>query len=142
MNELAHCLQYLERQHVLTLCTYSGDDCWAANCFYVVDTKNISFWIMTEPSTQHGQLMVASSRVVGTVSEQTESVAMLQGVQFQGRITLVQDDDYQRGLDMYQQRFPIARKKTAPLWELRIDRLKMTDNQLGFGTKLQWQRPE
>ena len=141
MNELAHCLQYLARQHVLTLCTFNGEECWAANCFYVIDTENISFWLMTEPSTRHGHLMTACPQVVGTINEQTESVALLQGIQFRGEIRLAEGDTYQRGLEAYQQRFPIAKKKIAPLWSLRIDMLKMTDNQLGFGTKLLWQRP-
>ncbi|WP_241622392.1 YhbP family protein [Rosenbergiella australiborealis] len=142
MDELTHCLDYLARQHVLTLCTYSGDECWAAHCFYALDRENISFWLMTEPSTCHGRLMVASPQVVGTVSEQTESVSTLQGVQFRGEIVLAEGEDYQRGLAAYQQRFPIAKKKIAPLWVLRLDTLKMTDNSLGFGTKLHWQRPE
>ena len=141
MDELAHCLHYLAGQHVLTLCTRHGDEFWAANCFYVVDNEDISFWLMTEPSTQHGRLMVASPSVVGTVSAQTESVSQLQGVQFEGVIALAQGDTGQRGLEAYQQRFPIAKQKSAPLWQLKINRLKMTDNQLGFGTKLLWQRP-
>ena len=141
MDELAHCLNYLAGQHVLTLCTQHGDEFWAANCFYALDSENISFWLMTEPSTQHGRLMVASPLVVGTVSAQTASVSQLQGVQFQGVITLAEGDVGQRGLEVYQKRFPIAKQKSAPLWQLKIERLKMTDNQLGFGTKLRWQRP-
>nr|WP_250317771.1 hypothetical protein [Rosenbergiella nectarea] len=125
----------------MTLCTQHGDEFWAANCFYALDSENISFWLMTEPSTQHGRLMVASPLVVGTVSAQTASVSQLQGVQFQGVITLAEGDVGQRGLEAYQQRFPIAKQKSAPLWQLTIERLKMTDNQLGFGTKLRWQRP-
>nr|WP_277756409.1 hypothetical protein [Rosenbergiella nectarea] len=125
----------------MTLCTQHGDEFWAANCFYALDSENISFWLMTEPSTQHGRLMVASPLVVGTVSAQTASVSQLQGVQFQGVITLAEGDVGQRGLEAYQQRFPIAKQKSAPLWQLKIERLKMTDNQLGFGTKLRWQRP-
>ncbi|MBT0725726.1 hypothetical protein HH682_15175 [Rosenbergiella sp. S61] len=140
MDELAHCLGYLADQHVLTLCTQHGDQFWAANCFYALDREDISFWLMTEPSTLHGRLMVASPQVVGTVSAQTESVSQLQGVQFQGVITLAEGKAHQRGLEAYQRRFPIAKQKSAPLWRLQIDRLKMTDNQLGFGTKLHWQR--
>ncbi len=141
MDELAHCLNYLAGQHVLTLCARNGDEFWAANCFYALDSENISFWLMTEPSTLHGRLMVASPSVVGTVSAQTELVAELQGIQFQGVIALAEGDTGQRGLEAYQQRFPIAKKKSAPLWQLQINQLKMTDNQLGFGTKLLWQRP-
>jgi uncharacterized protein YhbP (UPF0306 family) len=40
----------------------------------------------------------------------------------------------------YVNRFPIARMLRAPVWEIRPDELKFTDNTLGFGTKLHWLR--
>jgi len=30
----------------------------------------------------------------------------------------------------------------APVWEIRLDELKFTDNTLGFGKKLHWLRAE
>jgi uncharacterized protein YhbP (UPF0306 family) len=29
---------------------------------------------------------------------------------------------------------------SAPLWEIVLDEVKMTDNALGFGKKIAWQR--
>ena len=40
----------------------------------------------------------------------------------------------------YVNRFPIARMLRAPVWEIRPDELKFTDNTLGFGSKLHWLR--
>lgn len=57
MSDLHHCLNYLKKNHVLTLCTGSGDTLWAANCFYVLDETGIAFWLMTEETTRHGELM-------------------------------------------------------------------------------------
>jgi uncharacterized protein YhbP (UPF0306 family) len=28
----------------------------------------------------------------------------------------------------------------APVWEIRLDEVKFTDNTLGFGKKMHWQR--
>lgn len=142
MNDLQHCLDYLNTQHVLTLCAHDSEQIWAANCFYVLDAENIGFWLMTEVDSLHGGLMSSCPQVAGTVSDQTESISELKGIQFRGEIILAQDEDYFVGLDAYQQRFPIAKKKVAPLWLLRIDQLKMTDNSLGFGHKLHWQRTD
>ncbi|MBJ4294868.1 hypothetical protein JGE43_18630, partial [Salmonella enterica subsp. enterica serovar Typhimurium] len=37
-------------------------------------------------------------------------------------------------------RFPVARVLPAPVWEIRLDEIKFTDNTLGFGKKLHWLR--
>ncbi|EGF0722467.1 hypothetical protein IBO59_003311 [Salmonella enterica] len=40
----------------------------------------------------------------------------------------------------YIRRFPVARVLPAPVWEIRLDEIKFTDNTLGFGKKLHWLR--
>ncbi len=37
-------------------------------------------------------------------------------------------------------RFPVARMLSAPVWEIRLDEIKFTDNTLGFGKKMIWLR--
>lgn len=140
MSNLQHCLSYLQRQHVLTLCCSAGGDLWAANCFYCFDATRLSFYIMTECHTHHARLMLANPKVSGTVSDQVAEVSLLQGVQFSGIIQLLESTEEIAALSQYQIRFPIAHSRRAPLWELSLERLKMTDNRLGFGTKIIWQR--
>jgi uncharacterized protein YhbP (UPF0306 family) len=40
----------------------------------------------------------------------------------------------------YLLRFPFALAAKLDLWILEIDYVKMTDNRLGFGKKLEWRR--
>lgn len=40
----------------------------------------------------------------------------------------------------YNRRFPVARMLSAPVWEIRLDEIKFTDNTLGFGKKMIWLR--
>lgn len=137
MSDQAWLIRYLKKQHVLSLCAGEGDDFWCANCFYVFDEARMAFWLMTEPNTRHGVLMRRNPRVAGTVNGQPKSVLLIKGVQYRGRIQLTQQE---RALKAYQQRFPVAKKVSAPLWEIMLDELKMTDNALGFGKKITWQR--
>lgn len=137
MSDLSHLLRYLKKQHVLSLCTSDGDDLWCANCFYVFDETRMAFWLMTGPDTRHGALMLRNSRVAGTVNGQPKSVLLIKGVQYRGHGRLAEDE---QALKAYQRRFPVAKKVTAPLWEIAIEELKMTDNALGFGSKIVWQR--
>lgn len=137
MSDQSHLIRYLKKQHALSLCASDGDDLWCANCFYVFDETRMAFWLMTEPDTRHGALMRDNPRVAGTVNGQPKSVLLIRGVQYRGRIQLTEEA---RAMKAYQKRFPVAKKITAPLWEIVLDELKMTDNALGFGKKIIWQR--
>ncbi|MDE1189758.1 MAG: YhbP family protein [Pantoea sp.] len=140
MSDHSHLIRYLKKQHALSLCATDGDDLWCANCFYVFDESRMVFWLMTEPDTRHGQLMQANPRVAGTVNGQPKTVLLIKGVQYRGHIQRLSDEAEQQARHAYQRRFPISRAVTAPLWEIVLEEVKMTDNALGFGKKIVWQR--
>lgn len=142
MSDRPHLVRYLKKQHVLSLCCTADSELWCANCFYVFDEARMAFWIMTETDTRHGLLLMKNTQVAGTVNGQPKTVLLIKGVQYRGRIALLNSEDETETIarQAYQKRFPIARKVSAPLWEIRLDELKMTDNALGFGKKIIWQR--
>ena len=74
-------------------------------------------------------------------SEQT-SVAKLQGIQFTGKFIESNEELEKRMYSLYYKKFPFARAKPAPVWGLELATIKMTDNTLGFGTKLHWSRAQ
>lgn len=98
------------------------------------------FWIMTEPDTRHGELMLQNPQVAGTVNGQPRTVMLIKGVQYHGRVRRLDEVSEQVARAAYQKRFPVSRKVSAPLWEIELDEMKMTDNSLGFGKKIAWQR--
>lgn len=130
--------RYLKKHHVLSLC--SGNPVWCANCFYVYDAERVAFWLMTETQTRHGATIAKDPLVAGTINGQPKSVLLIKGVQYSGRIVLLEGEEEQHARKAYIKRFPIAAKVSAPLWEIKLDELKMTDNALGFGKKLIWTR--
>lgn len=132
--------RYLKKQHVLTLC--AGSPPWCASCFYVFDERSMAFWLMTETDTRHAELMRQQPQVAGTISGQTRSVMLIKGVQYQGEIRQLTGDAAAEARRTYVKRFPVAIKAKAPLWAIALSELKMTDNTLGFGSKLHWQRQE
>lgn len=99
-------------------------------------------WIMTEPETRHGELIMKNPQVAGTVNGQPRSVLLIKGVQYRGRIKRLEEATEQSARAAYQKRFPVSRKVSAPLWEIVLDEVKMTDNALGFGKKIAWLREE
>ncbi len=140
MSDHSHLIHFLKKQRALSLCASNGNDLWCANCFYVLDETRMAFWLMTEPDTRHGMLMQAQPRVAGTVNGQPKTVLLIKGVQYSGRIQQLTGEREAQARHAYQKRYPIARKVQAPLWEIMLDELKMTDNALGFGKKILWQR--
>lgn len=133
-------LHYLEQQHVLTLATQDADGLWCASCFYFFDSASASCYLMTSDNSRHTQAMLAKPHIAGTIAEQTRNVAKIQGIQFTAIAKPVADTDEKMIKDKYCEHFPVARLKSAPLWQLELQTIKMTDNLLGFGKKHHWQR--
>lgn len=136
-NAISH---YLQKQHVLSVC--AGKPVWCANCFYIFNPQKRVFWIMTEQDTRHGALFASDPQVAGTVSGQTKTVLLIRGVQYSGRIRRLGGEEHEQAREAYVKRFPVAMKVSAPLWEIQLEELKMTDNTLGFGKKRHWRREE
>lgn len=137
---LKHIQRYISRQHVFSLFTLHNNDIWPASCYYAFDAKSMSLILMTDPSSKHGQLMVANPQVAGTISTQSKTVSQIQGIQFKGCIERLEKEKEQLARAQYCRRFPVALTAKLPIWQLHLDNVKMVDNKLGFGTKLHWVR--
>jgi uncharacterized protein YhbP (UPF0306 family) len=95
---------------------------------------------MTSTESRHSQLMHKNNLVAGTVNGQPKNIGLIKGVQYKGAISLLTDENITNALSLYTKRFPIAKIKSLPLWEIEISELKFTNNVLGFGKKLEWYR--
>ncbi len=113
---------------------------WCANCFYVFDAAAMALWLMTEPHTRHGGLMLNNGWVVGTIAPKPKSIALIRGVQYRAEAVLLSGEEAEAARARYCKRFPIARAMKASVWRLDLHEVKMTDNTLGFGKKLHWAR--
>lgn len=140
MEALESISRWLGKQHVVSYCVANDQDMWCANAFYLYCPQDVAFYLLSDPQTRHGQISGARARVAGTVSGQTKNVALIRGVQFKGEIQLLEGEASESLRERYNRRFPIARGMSAPVWQIRLDELKLTDNTLGFGKKFSWQR--
>ncbi|WP_052283665.1 YhbP family protein [Kluyvera genomosp. 1] len=140
METLAAISRWLAKQHVVSWCVANEGELWCANAFYVYDPQRVAFYLLSEENTRHGQMTGKQAPVAGTVNGQPKTVALIRGVQFKGEIRLLEGDEAAEKRALYVRRFQVARVLSAPVWELRLDELKFTDNTLGFGKKLHWLR--
>lgn len=137
MDKLDKIWSFIDKNHVISLTAYSKGKLWSANLFYAHDMVNKCLWIMTSGDTEHGKLMKENWMVTGTISDQESNVLLLRGIQYIGNIEICED---KAGLICYQKRFPVAKLHKETLWKLTFCRLKYTNNTLGFGYKLNWNK--
>ena len=142
MDTLAAISRWLGKQHVVTWCVARDDELWCANAFYYYDPERVAFYVMSEDKTRHAQMTGQQAKVAGTVNGQPKTVALIRGVQFKGEIRRLDGEESDAHRRHYTRRFPVAAALKAPVWEIRLDELKFTDNTLGFGKKLHWLRAE
>ncbi|EDU9156541.1 YhbP family protein [Salmonella enterica subsp. enterica serovar Stanleyville] len=140
MDTLTAIGRWLAKQHVVTWCVHREGELWCANAFYLFDAQNVALYLLTDDKTRHAQMSGACAPVAGTVNGQPKTVARIRGVQFKGEIRRLEGQESDAARKAYLRRFPVARVLPAPVWEIRLDEIKFTDNTLGFGKKLHWLR--
>jgi uncharacterized protein YhbP (UPF0306 family) len=135
-------LSFLKKHHVLTLATVSGDQPWVANCFYAFLEAEMAFVFTSGDETRHIREVIQNPKVAGNVVLETSIIGKIQGIQFSGTLVRAEGEALSRVSSTYLRRFPFAALMDTTLWILSIKYLKMTDNRLGFGKKLIWEKSE
>lgn len=128
--------KFISKHHLLSLATF-GEFLWCCSAFYAFDEDTGAFVIASDEQTVHIQNAKINIRVAGTIAQETKIVGKIQGIQFSGTISDVED---KREKELYLKRFPYALAMNPTLWKIELDTIKMTDNTLGFGKKLMWKR--
>ncbi len=131
--------KFIKAHHVLTLATATHDgEPYCCNCFFAYDNESAAFIFTSGKETHHAQMMEQNNRVAASIVLETRTVGKIQGLQITGRIEAAQEGDKM----LYIKRFPYTAVADLTLWRLEADFMKLTDNTLGFGKKLIWQRQE
>jgi uncharacterized protein YhbP (UPF0306 family) len=136
-NSLDKIALFLQKHHVMTLATSDKELLSACNLFYAYDGDSISFVVASSDDTTHIRQIMQNPKVAGAVVLETKTVAKIEGVQFRGEFLPLDDDILKK---LYFKNFPYALAMNPKLWQIRVDFFKLTNNTLGFGKKLIWQR--
>jgi uncharacterized protein len=140
----ARITRFLKRHHVLTLSSVSDQGSWTAHCFYAFMQDQQSLVFTTDSGTRHGSEMLKNPNVSAGIMLETRVIGKIRGIQLTGRAIplaiTAQTESIREVRTAYLKRFPYALAMKLDLWVLTIDYVKMTDNRLGFGKKLEWKR--
>jgi len=134
-NNLLKIDTFLQKHHVLSLCSTDGIDLSACNLFYVFDMTCNSFVVASSDETTHVKNILQNPKVAGTVVLETKIVGKIEGLQFRGEFLPLEEKSLKQ---LYFKNFPYALAMNPKLWQIKIDYFKLTDNTLGFGKKIIW----
>jgi uncharacterized protein YhbP (UPF0306 family) len=129
---------FLAKHHLLSLATVAKNAPQSASLFYAYDAENIAFVVASDRKTEHIQNVLVNDNIAGTVALETDAVGKIEGVQFKGLMRAISQEEGA----LYFKRFPYARVMNPQLWQIVLTDMKLTDNRLGFGKKLYWQRAD
>lgn len=133
-------IKFLKKHHVLTIATCVENEPWCASCFYVYLEKENMLVFTTDPETRHGKEFIINSEVAGTVVLETMIIGKIRGIQFSGKVSEPTGELAEKAKLAYLLRFPPAALLKTHLWVVELTHIKMTDNRLGFGKKVVWEK--
>ena len=95
---------------------------------------------MSDAETLHIQQVLKNSTVAGGIAPDKLVFTQIKGIQFTGKCTPASGDLKSTAMRMYYLKYPIAVGMKGNFYAIELESIKMTDNTLGFGTKLNWRR--
>ena len=131
-------LRFIREHHVLTLATCDASVPYCSNMFYAY-TDNCFFFTSSE-KTRHIEEALQNATVAGSIVLETEVIGKIQGLQFCAKFRKPTGLMWAKATAIYLKRFPYAILKGASIWQLEITYAKLTDNRLGFGKKIIWEK--
>jgi len=123
-------------------CVGKENDPYCFSCFYAFDPEEGSIYFKSSPDTLHAKMMKENHFVAGTIQMDKLNKLMIKGVQFRGVAMSPEHPLARNGNSKYYRKFPMALAMPGEVWTLRLSHIKMTDNTLSFGKKIEWTRAE
>lgn len=94
----------------------------------------------TDNDSRHMQEALNQEFVAGTVLPDKQKTGVVKGIQFQGKMVTEDESILERAKKKYYKKFPFAKVMEGEIAVVELTLVKLTDNKLGFGKKLLWER--
>jgi uncharacterized protein YhbP (UPF0306 family) len=145
-------LQYLQTHNTMTLATCADNVPWAATVFFASD--ELSLYFFSAPDSRHCGNLAANAKVAVTVQEDYRDWRKIQGVQLEGKVTLVDSViEKAKALAVYARKYPdVIKLFTDPssgvfhqaflkvkFYRVTPERVFFIDNAQGFGKRQELQ---
>ena len=115
---------------------------WCFSFFYAFNKAEGLLYYKSSEDSRHSGIIMENPFVAGTILPDKLSLLQIKGVQFEGTVFPFEDTLAKGAYSAYHKKFPFSIAMPGQIWTIRLDEIKFTDNSLGFGTKLKWERNE
>ncbi len=132
--------QFIRKHHVFNMAASDNTHLWTASCFYAYWKERQCLVFLSDEETLHAKLMTINPEIVATITLETRIVGKIQGIQLKGIVSRPSDELLSMCKKIYYKRFPYAIGQRSTFWILELTYIKYTDNKLGFGKKLYWEK--
>lgn len=134
-------IHFISKQTCANVCCVNEEGHpWCYTCFYSFDPEEMLLHYKSSNETQHSALLLKHPVVAGTIVPDTLNVLQIKGIQFQGIILPFDHSHYKDAAAHYHAKHPIGYMMPGEIWTIKLTSIKFTDNTLGFGKKLLWER--
>ena len=132
-------IQFFDTQTVAGIaCVDENKIPYCFSCFYAFDEKEGLLIFKSSSGSTHTHLLEQNRFVAGTVNPDRLNRLAIKGIQFQG----VVEGGHDEASALYHKRYPFALAMKGEIWTVRLTWIKMTDQALGFGKKIEWRERE
>jgi uncharacterized protein len=133
-------ISFFEQNKNMTIATSLNNIPYCAHCFFAFDKDECYLIFKSNPDTKHIRQAIENPRVAGTVAPDKLEKAKIMGIQFGGNFIVPENEILERAEKIYYSKFPFAKLFSGEFWLIEVTEIKMTDNTLGFGKKIEWVR--
>ena len=133
--------KFIEKQTCASVCCMDERNLpYCFSCFYFYNREETLLHYKTTANTHHAELLLKNPAIAGTILPDKLNMIRIKGVQLTGMV-LSNDHPLAKNASAgYYKKYPVALSMPGEIWTIQINTIKFTDNTLGFGTKMKWER--
>jgi uncharacterized protein len=135
--------EFIEKQKCASVCCLDEkNDPYCFNIFYAFDKSERRLYFKSSHNSNHAQYLLRNKTIAGTILPDKLNLLAIRGVQFTGYVMDNPDLVHHHAAEEYHRKFPFALAMPGEVWTIQLETIKMTDNTVGIGKKISWQRED
>ena len=131
---------FIKAQTALTIATSVDSIPYCATCFYAYLEEENLLVFKSDAETKHISDALINNNVAGSILVDKTEIGKIKGIQFNGTFLAPKGVQLKDAQKAYYFKYPYAAAMKGDLWVVELTEVKFTDNTLGFGKKLKWEK--
>ena len=141
MNETIS--RFLQQQTCATICCIDEQGSpYCFSCYYVFNPEKGLLYFKSSDDAHHSALLLNNPAVGGSILPDKLIRLISRGIQLEGEVLEQFHPLTKDASVVYHKKIPMALAIKGKVFTIRLNAIKMTDSQLGFGKKITWKRNE